>query len=391
MKRVLMLVASLALVCMSSCSGNDGEKTSNDKSPSTPSKAAAAQYELELVFTGPWSFVKDSAGKRIVAIAPLIRGHSSLYLRSTSGLLVPTGKYDLKLRGPKPEQSANPSPRFVPDTPKSISAGLLQTFETTATADRYVFNLPDTQFIQAVYTDPLAYSDSYGVPAPALSKTYVTKVAFRYLVDSLDVTVNGTAVEGSAVSAYNNSIGSEGTIDVLIDAAPDTSTCDNGAKGTYKAMNGLMNTGFYVDFPPYSVNCQKEDPQNPKGGGTGMGGMNEEAFAAMKTAVLSGLRKLQSYTKDLSKDPGFQEAGQDIQKRLSKIQEGVQGWPKNGPDGDQRREFDTGLRDMRSFVVEKVETKESYRNNLVNVIDDVIPFNMSGKNCKAPLMLLVNP
>jgi hypothetical protein len=306
-------------------------------------------------------------------------------------LLVPTGKYDLKLSGAKPEQSTNPPPRFVPDTPKSISTGLLNTLETTATGDRYVINLPDTQFVQAVYTDPLAYSDSYGVPAPALSKTYVTKVAFRYLVGSLDVTVNGTAVETSGVSAFNKSIGSEGTIDVLIDDAPDSSTCDDGAKGTYKAMNGLMNTGFYVDFPPYDVNCQKEDPQNPKNTGMGMSGMNEEAFAAMKTAVLSGLRKLQSYTKGLSKDPKFQEAGQNILKRLSTIRDGVQGWRKDGPDDKQRRDFDAGMRDLRGFVVEKVEIKESYRNNLVNVIDDVIPFNMSGKNCKAPLMLLVNP
>jgi len=49
------------------------------------------------------------------------------------------------------------------------------------------------------------------------------------------------------------------------------------------------------------------------------------------------------------------------------------------------------LSELRSFVVERVEIKESYRNNLMNMIDDLIPFNMSGKNCKAPLMLLVNP
>lgn len=391
MKRVLMVVASLVLVCVNGCSGNDSGKPVNEKSSATPSKGDAAQYELELVFTGPWSFVKDSTGKRIVAIAPLIKGHSSLYLRSTSGLLVPTGKYDLKLSGAKPVQSSNPPPRFVPDTPKSISAGLLNTFEATATGDRYVINLPDTQFIQAVYTDPLAYSDAYGVPAPTLSKTYVTKVAFRYTVDSLDVIVNGTAVEASGSSAYNKSIGSEGTIDVLIDDAPDSSTCDDGAKGTYKAMNGLLNTGFYVDFPPYDVSCQKEDPQNPKGGGTGMGGMNENAYTAMKNSVLSGLRKLESYTKNLSKDPGFKESGQQILKRLSKIRDGVQGWPKSGPDDKQRTNFDAGLRDLRSFVIERVEIKESYRSNIVNVIDDVVPFNMSGKNCKAPLMLLVSP
>jgi hypothetical protein len=62
---------------------------------------------------------------------------------------------------------------------------------------------------------------------------------------------------------------------------------------------------------------------------------------------------------------------------------------EDAPDGGVATS--TGLNELRGFVSEREKPKESYRNNLVNVIDDVIPFNMSGKNCKSPLMLLVNP
>ena len=390
MKRNLMLAATVVLACVySSCAKGTGKVVSKESS-TTPK--ATTQYQLELVFTGPWSFVQDSVGKRIVAVAPLITGHSSLSLRSISGLPVPTGLYDLTLSGVQPLPATNPLPKFVPDTSPSIKAGVLTSLEGKAANDHYVINLPQTPYIQAVYSDPLAYSvSSYPVPAPALSKTFVTKVLFRYLTDSLDVRLDGSQVDVNGVaSAYHGSLGSEGMIDVSIDDAPDGSLCDDGAKNTFKMMNSLMQTGLYIDFPPYDVKCQKEDPQNPGVSG-GMGKMNEDAFAAMKSAVLGGLLKLENYTRDLSKDPDSADSSRDILKRLSNIKEGVQGWPKSGPDNAQRRAFATGLNELRGFVIEREKLKESYRNNLVNVIDDVIPFNMSGKNCKSPLMLLVNP
>jgi len=277
MKWSLMLVASLLLVCVCSGFANDNLKAARKESSST--MPGRPTYQLELVFTGPWSFVQDSAGKRIIAVAPLITGHSSLYLRSISGLLVPTGLYNLMLKGAKSVPATNPSPRFVPDTPPSISAGLLGSFETTAAGDRYVINLPETQYIQDVYSDPLAYSNSYPVPVPTVSKTYVTKVAFRYSVDSLDVVLKGTSVNGSTSGAFNQSIGSEGTIDVMIDDAPDSSSCDDGAKGTFMMMNSLMKTGLFVDYPTYDAKCRDEDPQNPRGSSGGMRTMSEEAWA----------------------------------------------------------------------------------------------------------------
>jgi hypothetical protein len=392
MKRKLMLAASVVLACVCGCCAQDAGKVASKESSSTTPKATT-QYQLELVFTGPWSFVQDSTGKRIIAAAPLITGHSSLYLRSISSLLPPTGLYTLTLTGVKSVPATNPPARFVPDTPPSISPGALTSLETAAN-DRYVINLPQTQYVQAVYSDPLAYSDSsYPVPAPALSKAYVTKVVFRYSTDSLDVRLDGTQVDVNGVkSPYKpQSLSSEGMIDVSIDDAPDNSICDDGAKGTFKMMNALMQTRLFVDYPTYDVNCQKEDPQNPRGSGGGMRMMNEAAFAAMKSAVLSGLLKLENYTKDLSKDPDSADPSRDILKRLSNIKEGVEGWPKSGPDDAQRRAFATGFNELRGFVIKREKLKESYRNNLVNVIDDVIPFNISGKNCKSPLMLFVNP
>jgi hypothetical protein len=111
----------------------------------------------------------------------------------------------------------------------------------------------------------------------------------------------------------------------------------------------------------------------------------------MKSAVLVGLLKVENYTKDQATDPDSADASLEILRRLSNIKEGVKGWPKSGPDNAQRTAFATGLNGLRDFVIKREKLKESYRNNLVNVIDDIIPFNMSGKNCKSPLMLLVNP
>lgn len=391
MSRMFRIVVIFTAAWLWGCSDNGAGKTKEQVNPGQK-VAGAATYQLELVFTGPWSFVKDAAAQRIVAVAPLIKGHSALYLRSTSGLPVPTGKYDLSLSNPQSLQSSNPAPRFVPETPVSVSAGLLGTFEQTPTNDRYVINLPNTQFIQAVYTDPLAYSNAYAVPAPVVSKTYVTKVMFRYAVDSLDVVVKGTAVDPntSATSTFNNVISSEGTLDILIDDAPDASNCDDGAKGTFKAMNSLMGTGLFVDYPPYDSNCQKEDPQNPNGSGRSMP-MNEKALAAMKADVLRGLEKVDEYAKALSKDPDAKGVSEQVRDRVRVIQREVEKWPETGPSDKQLGAFVAGTRQLRDFVVQKEDIKKTYRDNLTNLADQVIPFNISGKNCKAPLMLLVNP
>jgi hypothetical protein len=387
-------VLGLAVAAFCGCSDNGSGKAANEQVTASPGQkaASAGTYQLELVFTGPWSFIKDSIGKRIVAVAPLIQGHSGLYVRSTSGLPVPTGNYDLGLSNPQSLQSGNPAPRFVPETPVSIGGGLLNGFEGTPTGNRYVLNLPDTQFVQAVYTDPLAYSNAYAVPAPVVSKTYTTKVVFRYAVDSLDVVVKGTAVDPntSVMSAFNNSITTEGTMDIFIDDAPDASNCDDGAKGTFKAMNSLMKTGLYVDYPPYSVGCEKEDPQNPHAAGESMP-MNKKTFAAMKADVLRGLGKIEAYAKDLSKDPDLKGVSEQIRERVRAIQKQVEMWPETGPSDKQLGAFVTGVSQLRDFVVHKEDIKKTYRDNFTNITDQVIPFNISGKNCKAPLMLLVSP
>jgi hypothetical protein len=384
MNKKLILPTFAILLSLSGCTSEKGGKTPSGQPIETSPNALL--YRLELVFDGPWSFVNDPSNQRIVAIAPVVTGHSSLYIRSTGGKIENAGLYDLLLNGATSDPQLNKPPHFVPDTPDTISAAQLALFEKGPLQDRYVINLPFTSSVQGVYNDPMAYSETYSVPAPSVSPTFVTKVAFRYLVKSLAVQFKGYSTDGTNVTTINDGLGSEGTVDVGIDAAPDRSLCDDGAKGTFSAMTSLMQKKMYVDYPSYDPKCQDEDPQNPRGKAD-RGKMEHASQQGMNADVLNALTKVQKYARRLSdgKDPKAKEASNQILEKLAPILSNVQKWPTSGPSNMQRSTFVSQLRSLREFVG-SVDIGDSYRDIFASLIDDVGPFSLSGKNCKAPLM-----
>jgi hypothetical protein len=181
MKRSYTAVLLVLFVCAGTGWGTDrGVKVENHSG--TP---AATKQSLEINFTGPWSFAKDTANKRIVAIAPDMQGHSPLYLRATGSVFLPAGVYDLAMKGGASGGSASTSsPNFVP---AQISSSDLATLENNYLGAAYIINLPETTDIHAVYNDPLAYSATFPVPKPAVSKNFVTKVVFRYMADETEI------------------------------------------------------------------------------------------------------------------------------------------------------------------------------------------------------------
>jgi hypothetical protein len=386
MKKYLVLAAFVIGLSVSGCTADKSGKADSGQSDKAASRTVS--YRLELIFDGPWSFVNDPSNRRIVAIAPVVTGHSSLYIRSTGSQIENAGLYDLLLSGAISDPQLNKAAHFVPDTPDTITAAqLATTFEQVPMKDRYVINLPFTSSVQAVYNDPLAYSGTYSVPVPSVSSAYVTKVAFRYLVQSLSVQLKGQSTDGTTVTAVNDGVGSEGTVDFGIDAAPDASLCDDGAKGTYVAMTSIMQKKMYVDFPSYDPKCQNEDPQNPRFA-TERRLMNHTNQVAMNMEVFNALEKVRTYAQRVSEgeDPKAKEASKEVLEQLGPIEQGVKQWAAGGPSDLQRSTFVNQLKALRAFVG-KVDVGDSYRNIYASLVDGVAPFSLSGKNCKAPLMV----
>jgi hypothetical protein len=104
--------------------------------------------------------------------------------------------------------------------PAQISSSDLAKLEGDYNGAAYIINLPETVDIHAVYNDPLAYSARFPVPKPAVSKNFVTKVVFRYVVDETEIELDNKDI---AAVSHSQSLDSEGAIDVGIDDDPDQS------------------------------------------------------------------------------------------------------------------------------------------------------------------------
>ena len=68
------------------------------------------------------------------------------------------------------------------------------------------------------------------------------------------------------------------------------------------------------------------------------------------------------------------------------VERGVKAWGSKGPSDAQRSAFVKELNDLREFT-STVRVKDADRSNLLSLLGDVEIFSISGKNCKAPLML----
>ena len=338
-------------------------------------------------FTGPWSFAKDTVNKRIVAIAPDIQGHSPLYLRATGSVFLTAGVYDLVLKGgaggAEGAGASSATPNFVP---AQISSADLVKLEGDYNGAAYIINLPETVDIHAVYNDPLAYSGKFPVPKPAVSKNFVTKVVFRYLVDEPEIELDNKDI--SAIP-HSQSLDSEGAIDVGIDDDPDPSTCDYVAKATYAEMTKLLKIIQYIDFPAYDEICQPNDPQHPVSD-RAFAGMRHDSTAGsqvIRANVLKALEDLRAYAESLSKTEGNKEEVKRILNSVVEIENGVKSWGTEGATSQQKRSFIQQLNRLQTSI-SKSPLSESARERLAALTSGVGPLSVSGKNCKAPLMLV---
>jgi len=117
-----------------------------------------------------------------------------------------------------------------------------------------------------------------------------------------------------------------------------------------------------------------------------MGTMTEAHFAEMKSNVLTGLGRLRKYAGDLSRQKDVEEASKEILGKLAVVERGVKAWGLQGPSNAQRSAFVKEMNDLREFT-STVRVKAVDRSNLLSLLGEVDLLSISGKNCKAPLML----
>jgi hypothetical protein len=381
MKRLYSMGLLVLFVCGGIWSATNRGARPETRQSGTP---AATKQNLEINFTGPWSFAKDTANGRIVAIAPDMQGHSPLYLRATGSVFLTAGVYDLVLNGGAAGAgSSSSNPKFVP---AQLSASDLARLESNYLGAAYIINLPATADIHAVYNDPLAYSGTFPVPKPAISKNFATKVVFRYLVDETEIELDN---KDASANPHSQSLDSEGTIDVGIDDDPDQSNCDYVAKTTYAAMTKLLKITQYIDFPPYDPACQPNDPQHPANDNN-LGKMRHDSTAGselMRANLLKALEELRSYAESLSRTEANKEEVKRIVNAIAEIENGVKSWAAAGATGEQKRPFVLQLNRLQTSL-SKSPLSQSARDKLSALTSGVVPLSVSGKNCKAPLMLM---
>jgi len=375
MKRPAALGLFVLALTLGACSRVDNtgqaEKAGNNNAKAVTSR------RVELVFGGPWSFAMDSANNRIVAIAPDVLGHSSLYLRAAGSLIEAGGVYDVKLTN----GSSGPAGAIPNLVPENITSSTLTNLETGYSGAPYIINLPPTNSIHVFYSDPLSHSDHFPVPKPAVSPMFVTKVVFEYTAYNADIEL---VRHTDASNTTSESLSSDGIIDVAIDDDPDYLDCDYEAKGTFAEMAKLIGVKRYVDYPDYDPSCYANDPQKPNH----IGGMRHPTSAISKGIQADMQRILQnltSYLDKLKSGPNREnEQILKIQGSVTQIKHTIQSWPLTS---EQKRDFVAELKDLVS-TTSKSSLPDDVRSHILVLADNLKPYSVSGKNCKAALMLL---
>jgi hypothetical protein len=285
------------------------------------------------------------------------------------------GVYDVRLtNGSSGQTSATPN--LVPE---NIATATLKNLEASYSGSPYIINLPPTTAIHAFYSDALSHSDHFPVPKPATSPIFVTKVVFEYSADNADIEL---VRHTDASDTTSESLSSDGIVDVAIDDDPGYVECDYEAKGTFAAMAKLIGVKRYVDYPDYDPDCYEHDPQNPHSGG------RMHPASAISKGIQADMQQvltdLTVYLDKLRSGPDRQnEQLLKIRGIAAQLQQTIARWPLTS---EHKSNFVSQLKDLRS-ATSKSSLPNDVRVHILVLADDLIPYSVSGKNCKAALML----
>jgi hypothetical protein len=110
----------------------------------------------------------------------------------------------------------------------------------------------------------------------------------------------------------------------------------------------------------------------------------------MQANLLHVVEVMDAYLQNLKKRGAESKDREDIEKIekiVGEIRQTVQSWESQGANSSQKQRFVLKLKELAATVT-RSSLSEAARQHLLVLDDDLKPLSASGKNCKAPLMLL---
>jgi len=252
-KLVAVAVAAFATLFLVAC-----QSSPRSIAPAKEMKADAGK-EVFVVFEGPWAFVDDPKDSNsVLALAPKTKLHRDLYVTASNSSTLASGVYELSVPAHGPAFSGALDSGFAQ---AKIDAKSLQR-ALDDKAERYVIRLPKPEAYVAAKRDRSRVGPSYP-PDASTEQLYATFVSLRYNVGSL----NGFSLAGSPDSgAFNPLLLQLETPHIRFAIEPAqfddmSDTCDLHSRESFRSTTKFLGLKLYVEFPGYTEDCRKTDPQ----------------------------------------------------------------------------------------------------------------------------------
>jgi hypothetical protein len=234
--------------------------------------AAASTEKVFVIFEGPWAIVTDPKdANSVLVLAPKTKSHRDLYVAASNDSTLQPGTYDLSVPSHGAATSAALDPGFAQ---AKIDAKSLQRALDNKSG-RYVIRLPKPEAYVAARRTRGRIGPSYP-PDAATEQNYANVVSFRYNPSSL----NGFSLAGSPDTGTFNPLLLQletPTIRFAIEPAQaddPKDMCDTHSREGFRDSAKFLGLTLYVDFPTYSENCHKTDPQTSRSTKAGNGGVH---------------------------------------------------------------------------------------------------------------------
>jgi hypothetical protein len=215
--------------------------------------------EVFVVFEGPWAIVDDPKdANSVLVLAPKTKLHRDLYVAASNDSTLAAGTYDLSVPAHGAATSGALDPSFAQ---ANIDAKSLQ-HALDNKSGRYVIRLPKPEAYVAAKRVRSRVGSTYP-PDASTEQNYATQVSFRYTVSTL----NGFSLAGTPDTGTFNPLLLQldtPTIRFAIEPAQmddPKDMCNTHSREAFRDKVKFLGLSLYVDFPNYSADCHKTDPQ----------------------------------------------------------------------------------------------------------------------------------
>jgi hypothetical protein len=252
--RIALASAVLATLVLVACNQSQPAAPS---SASAPNAATATTREVHVVFEGPWAIAPDPKDpNNVLLIAPKTSTHRILYVAGSNHYDLDSGVYQLSFPGTVTPGAGTYDPAFlrVKIDPQNSQAAL------DSKAGRYAIRLPRPDAYVPVSRFKSRAGNSY--PPSSAEQDYATGASLRYTVSSLNgFSVSGTPDSGTFPTALLQ-VDTPFIHFMIEPTMDDDAACLTHSRKTFHDTVQLVGLTYFVDFPRYTDDCHKKDPQN---------------------------------------------------------------------------------------------------------------------------------